>query len=550
MFMSTPYFCFILVPLRASTVDIHPNATWSTNSIAVVEGNGQGSGTNQLHYPCGLYVDEDLTIYVADNYNHRIVEWKSGATNGKVVAGGNGDHQLNGPTDQDIVVASGQEQGNNLKQLDHPKGVVVDQLDTVYVTDAGDNRIIRWPKLATQETVIIGGNDEGAQANQIWNPIGKLRTVILDFIDRYTEVTWDDLVQYFHCMLNLHSLEVINSHDRFFSASDWQMLFETSLPLLTFFTLKIRAARLSQLGLDNIHRTLLSFQTSFWIEKTNFNIFVMMSKYFDIVIFNYQPIDPRQHPLDNGSNSEIEQGTIQFWIVPERFNSDNRCLTNVITSLRLSAMDPLPPSHYYFDNVTCLKVDYLNACLFEWITTHIRLSKITKLIIQRAEIGCPSATSLISLTENLSSLQINFCQWIFQQHDLTKTNHNMKRLYISLDFSYNEKTFRKNDICIIANIFPGIEHLKIDTIDFDCVPFLFACFSRLHSITFKILDLVFSSSNDSKEQQWENRLRSIPKLAFKRTREWITIWLDDLTLQDSNWRSFSLESQFSRCISS
>ncbi|CAF3870642.1 unnamed protein product, partial [Rotaria sp. Silwood1] len=445
---------------------------------------------------------------------------------------------------------SGQEQGNNLKQLDHPKGVVVDQLDTVYVTDAGDNRIIRWPKLATQETVIIGGNDEGAQANQIWNPIGKLRTVILDFIDRYTEVTWDDLVQYFHCMLNLHSLEVINSHDRFFSASDWQMLFETSLPLLTFFTLKIRAARLSQLGLDNIHRTLLSFQTSFWIEKTNFNIFVMMSKYFDIVIFNYQPIDPRQHPLDNGSNSEIEQGTIQFWIVPERFNSDNRCLTNVITSLRLSAMDPLPPSHYYFDNVTCLKVDYLNACLFEWITTHIRLSKITKLIIQRAEIGCPSATSLISLTENLSSLQINFCQWIFQQHDLTKTNHNMKRLYISLDFSYNEKTFRKNDICIIANIFPAIEHLKIDTIDFDCVPFLFACFSRLHSLTFKILDLVFSSSNDSKEQQWENRLRSIPKLAFKRTREWITIWLDDLTLQDSNWRSFSLESQFSRCISS
>ncbi|CAF4893292.1 unnamed protein product [Rotaria sp. Silwood1] len=526
MFMSTPYFCFVLVPLRAS------------------------SGTNQLYYPCGLYVDEDLTIYVADNYNHRIVEWKSGATNGKVVAGGNGDHQLNGPTDQDIVVASGQEQGNNLKQLDHPKGVVVDQLDTVYVTDAGDNRIIRWPKLATQETVIIGGNDEGAQANQIWNPIGKLRTVILDFIDRYTEVTWDDLVQYFHCMLNLHSLEVINSHDRFFSASDWQMLFETSLPLLTFFTLKIRAARLSQLGLDNIHRTLLSFQTSFWIEKTNFNIFVMMSKYFDIVIFNYQPIDPRQHPLDNGSNSEIEQGTIQFWIVPERFNSDNRCLTNVITSLRLSAMDPLPPSHYYFDNVTCLKVDYLNACLFEWITTHIRLSKITKLIIQRAEIGCPSATSLISLTENLSSLQINFCQWIFQQHDLTKTNHNMKRLYISLDFSYNEKTFRKNDICIIANIFPAIEHLKIDTIDFDCVPFLFACFSRLHSLTFKILDLVFSSSNDSKEQQWENRLRSIPKLAFKRTREWITIWLDDLTLQDSNWRSFSLESQFSRCISS
>ncbi|CAF1556052.1 unnamed protein product, partial [Rotaria sp. Silwood1] len=77
--------------MRASSIDIHLNAKWSQNGITVVGGNGWGSETNQLTSPWGLYVDDDQTIYVADRLNHRIVEWKSGATNGKVVAGGKGE---------------------------------------------------------------------------------------------------------------------------------------------------------------------------------------------------------------------------------------------------------------------------------------------------------------------------------------------------------------------------------------------------------------------------------------------------------------------------
>ncbi|CAF5138707.1 unnamed protein product [Rotaria sp. Silwood1] len=89
--------------MRASLIDIHRNATWSKNGITVAGGNGQGSKTNQLSLPWGLYVDDEQTIYVVDCWNNRIVEWKSGATNGKVVAGGNGHgngaHQLNSPGD-------------------------------------------------------------------------------------------------------------------------------------------------------------------------------------------------------------------------------------------------------------------------------------------------------------------------------------------------------------------------------------------------------------------------------------------------------------------
>ncbi|CAF4673852.1 unnamed protein product, partial [Rotaria sp. Silwood2] len=73
---------------------------------------------------------------------------------------------------QGIVVAGGQGKGNGLTQLSYPYGVVVDQLGTVYVADAGNDRIMRWPKAATQGSVIVGGNGIGELSNQLNGPIG------------------------------------------------------------------------------------------------------------------------------------------------------------------------------------------------------------------------------------------------------------------------------------------------------------------------------------------------------------------------------------------
>ncbi|CAF2077580.1 unnamed protein product, partial [Rotaria magnacalcarata] len=71
-----------------------------------------------------------------------------------------------------IIGAGGQGKGNVLTQLSYPKGVVVDQLGTVYVADFWNARIMRWPKGATQGSVIVGGNGRGGQSNQLNGPIG------------------------------------------------------------------------------------------------------------------------------------------------------------------------------------------------------------------------------------------------------------------------------------------------------------------------------------------------------------------------------------------
>ncbi|CAF3721058.1 unnamed protein product, partial [Rotaria socialis] len=85
-------------------INIPANATWAQNGVTIAGGNGRGGATNQLYKPVGLFVDDDQTVVIVENGNHRIMQWKNGDTmNGQVVAGGEGVgyglHQLYWPTD-------------------------------------------------------------------------------------------------------------------------------------------------------------------------------------------------------------------------------------------------------------------------------------------------------------------------------------------------------------------------------------------------------------------------------------------------------------------
>ncbi|CAF4697995.1 unnamed protein product, partial [Rotaria sp. Silwood2] len=84
--------------------------------------------TNQLWALYGLYIDDDQTMVIADFWNHRVVQWKMGDTDGQVVAGGRGKE-------------------NELDQLNHPIDVSVDkETDSFIISDHINRRILRWSR--------------------------------------------------------------------------------------------------------------------------------------------------------------------------------------------------------------------------------------------------------------------------------------------------------------------------------------------------------------------------------------------------------------------
>ncbi|CAF1374840.1 unnamed protein product [Adineta steineri] len=99
---------------------------WKQNAITVAGGNGEGQQLNQLNGPLGVFIDTKKNIFIADHYNHRIVEWKHNAKEGQIIAGANG-------------------QGHRMDQLDRPTDVIVDQQSrSTIIADFGNRRVIQW----------------------------------------------------------------------------------------------------------------------------------------------------------------------------------------------------------------------------------------------------------------------------------------------------------------------------------------------------------------------------------------------------------------------
>ncbi|CAM4978746.1 unnamed protein product [Rotaria socialis] len=109
--------------------NIPADAKWTQNGMTIAGNNGDGTATNQLHCPQGLFIDDNQTVIIADNCNHRIIQWKEGdTTNGQVVAGGQG-------------------QGNGLNQLNQPTYVLIDkEADSLIICDHGNRRVVWWSR--------------------------------------------------------------------------------------------------------------------------------------------------------------------------------------------------------------------------------------------------------------------------------------------------------------------------------------------------------------------------------------------------------------------
>ncbi|CAF1368198.1 unnamed protein product [Adineta steineri] len=165
---------------------------WKQNAIIVAGGNERGEQLNQLDRPYGMFIDKMKNIFIADHDNHRIVEWKFNAKEGKVIAGGHGVgnrmDQLNNPTDvivdqqnHSIIIADynnrrvirwlNQTQEILIDDI-HCWGLAMDKYGFLYVSNRDKNEVRRWKmgEYNNEGFVVAGGNGEGHRLNQLNSP--------------------------------------------------------------------------------------------------------------------------------------------------------------------------------------------------------------------------------------------------------------------------------------------------------------------------------------------------------------------------------------------
>ncbi|CAF4394555.1 unnamed protein product, partial [Adineta steineri] len=154
---------------------------------------GEGQELNQLYHPCGMFIDNDKSIYIADSFNHRIVKSKLNSNTGQIIAGGNRNgnqnNQLNCPRDiifdkeNNSFIISDEENKRVIRYFDQNQtnqqiiisniscwGLTIDKNGFIYVSDTQNHEVRRWKQGDEKGKLVAGGNGQGNQLNQLNEP--------------------------------------------------------------------------------------------------------------------------------------------------------------------------------------------------------------------------------------------------------------------------------------------------------------------------------------------------------------------------------------------
>lgn len=182
---------YLLVPPRS--IDLSPNAKWEQYGTIVAGGHGNGDDLNQVYSSRSVFVDDDLTVYVADSCNNRLVEWKPGATEGRVLISGyrENPHEEKLPGTNDFIIDKSTNSfitancfSNKIERWSRNgdtdsevilsgfecTGVTMDENGSFYMVDNGKHEVIRYEIGSSEATIVAGGNGEGDGLNQFKEP--------------------------------------------------------------------------------------------------------------------------------------------------------------------------------------------------------------------------------------------------------------------------------------------------------------------------------------------------------------------------------------------
>ena len=96
------------------------------------------------------------------------------------------------------TVAGGNGSGSAANQVDSPKGITIDDLGNLYVTERNNHRVQKWAPGATVGITVAGGNGQGDAANQLNQPMD----VAIDANgDIYVADQLNHRIQTCHCLV-------------------------------------------------------------------------------------------------------------------------------------------------------------------------------------------------------------------------------------------------------------------------------------------------------------------------------------------------------------
>ncbi len=147
--------------------------------ISRVANNG-GRSASSLNQPQGIVTDMAGNLYVADNLNHRILRYSNAATSATGIST-IASAVFGQP---DMTSGVGNNGGRSSNTLNGPRDVRTDQIGNLYVSDWGNNRILRYANVATavtgvstSATMVFGQPNmtlgtAGRSANTLNSPFG------------------------------------------------------------------------------------------------------------------------------------------------------------------------------------------------------------------------------------------------------------------------------------------------------------------------------------------------------------------------------------------
>ncbi|CAF1417026.1 unnamed protein product [Adineta steineri] len=175
----------------------HRIVEWEYNATAgqIMAGrNEQGNRMDQLNHPTDVIVDQqNYSIIIADRGNRRVIQWLnqtqqvlidnidcarlamhrnefvyvSDCEKNEVRRWKMGEYNNEG-----VIVAGGNDKGNQLNQLNKPSFIFVDEDQSVYVSDTNNHRVMKWRIGAEEGRIVAGGNGDGRNLNQLYHPQG------------------------------------------------------------------------------------------------------------------------------------------------------------------------------------------------------------------------------------------------------------------------------------------------------------------------------------------------------------------------------------------